>query len=62
MKIFLKLDYQNETIIKGLPIGLAYTFRVGIFDNNNDILETDNFWSVKSDEVNLSFSNYLDTF
>ena len=60
MRIFLKLDYQNETIIKELPIGLAYTFRVGIFENNNDILDTAAFWSMKSDEVNLSFSNYLD--
>ena len=47
MKIFLKLDYQNETIIKGLPIGLAYTFRVGIFDNNNDILDTAAFDEIR---------------
>ena len=30
--------------------------------NNNDILDTAAFWSMKSDEVNLSFSNYLDIF
>ena len=41
-----------------LPIGLVYTFRVGIFSVNYDLLDDDllddNFWSEKSNLVDLS--------
>ena len=53
-----KLDYKNEKTITSLPIGLVYTFRVGIFSVNYDLLDDDllddNFWSEKSNLVDLS--------